>query len=283
MSQPTWKKYLTDYNEGLGLVYERFVLNDYLESLYTRWPIQSVLEAPLYGMAGVSGINSVRLSQLGCQVTLMDDEPERLAGVQRIWNELGLSARFVCHQDWTRLPFDDGSFDLAWNWAALWYLDDAAALLQELCRVSRRLVFIAMPNRVQVGYLLRRYVIDRGFFATVDERWTEMKRIKDQLIHGGVRIIQEGVMDVPPWPDTVMPAAEVLRRLGFRSQKLESRFSGDAWEWSTMNYYLGRQPELRTLVRRYAFLDRAPLPWRVKLLWAHHRYVLGEKRSQERV
>jgi len=24
--EPTWKHYLTDYNEGLGLVYERFAL-----------------------------------------------------------------------------------------------------------------------------------------------------------------------------------------------------------------------------------------------------------------
>ena len=29
----TWRKYLTDYNEGLGLVYERFVLNDFLAAL----------------------------------------------------------------------------------------------------------------------------------------------------------------------------------------------------------------------------------------------------------
>ena len=51
----TWRKYLTDYNEGLGLVYERFVLNDFLDNLRQRHNIKSVLEAPLYGMAGVSG------------------------------------------------------------------------------------------------------------------------------------------------------------------------------------------------------------------------------------
>jgi hypothetical protein len=33
MTEPTWKRYLTDYNEGLGLVYERFVLNDFLLAL----------------------------------------------------------------------------------------------------------------------------------------------------------------------------------------------------------------------------------------------------------
>jgi hypothetical protein len=61
----TWRRYLTDYNEGLGLVYERFVLNDFLEDLRRRFDIRSVLEAPLYGMAGVSGINDVHLAQNG--------------------------------------------------------------------------------------------------------------------------------------------------------------------------------------------------------------------------
>ena len=62
MHEPVWKKYLTDWNEGLGVVYERFVLNDYLDQLIDRHGIKTVLEAPLYGMAGVSGINSVSLA-----------------------------------------------------------------------------------------------------------------------------------------------------------------------------------------------------------------------------
>jgi len=26
---------------------------------------------------------------------------------------------------------------------------------------------------------------------------------------------------------------------------------------------------------RYAWLDQAPLPWQLKALWAHHRYLVG--------
>ena len=74
----TWRKYLTDYNEGLGLVYERFVLNDFLDNLRKRYNLQSVLEAPLYGMAGVSGINDVIFAQNGANVTLVDDNAERI-------------------------------------------------------------------------------------------------------------------------------------------------------------------------------------------------------------
>jgi hypothetical protein len=285
MTEPTWKRYLTDYNEGLGLVYERFVLNDFLLALCQEFGIQSVLEAPLFGMAGVSGINSVAFAQAGVNVTLVDEHAGRLAAVERIWSELDLPVRFVHHTDWGRLPFPDDAFDLTWNWAALWHLSDRSsqgaqrpeALLRELVRVAHRVVFVAMPNRAQVGYLLRKYVLERDFVDYVDEQWADIGRVRRVLEESGLRIVRQGVLDVPPWPDTVMPASEVLRRLGIKSKKLEGQFSGDSWQWNTMAYYLGQQPELYDRVMRYAWLDKAPIPWRIKAVWAHHRYVVGLK------
>ena len=285
MQEPAWKRYLTDYNEGLGVVYERLVLNDFLTALQKEHAVTTVLEAPLYGMAGVSGINSVALARAGAQVTLLDDNAERLAGVERIWGELGLPARLLWQPVWERLPFDDGTFDLAWNWAALWHLSggtsDAgerpAALLRELVRVSRRVVFVAMPNRAQVGYLLRKYLLERDFVRYVDEGWADIRRVRHVLEESGIRIVREGVLDVPPWPDTVMPAADVLKKLGIRSRKLEGRFSAQSWQWSTMAYYLGVQPDTHDRVMRYAWLDHARLPWRLKAIWAHHHYLVGIK------
>lgn len=271
----TWEHYLTHYDEGLGLVYERFVLNDFLRALRRRYDIHRVLEAPLFGMAGVSGINSVALAQDGCDVTLVDDHPKRLAGVRRIWSELNLPVRLVLTRDWAALPFPDRAFDLAWEWAGLWFLPDPEGLLRELARVSRKVVFVAMPNRWQVGYWLRKFVLDRDFFHHVDERWVDMGRIRRVLESAGVHIVEQGVLDVPPWPDTVMPASEVLRRLGIRSRRLEQRFQGEGWRWSTMAYYLGEEPDLYERVMRYAWLDRARLPWQIKAIWAHHRYLVG--------
>lgn len=279
--QNTWRKYLTDYNEGLGLVYERFVLNDFLQKLRQRYDLHVVLEAPLYGMAGVSGINNVILAQQGVDVTLVDDNAERLAGVRRIWQEdlrLPVNLVQIRADQWGQLPFPNRSFDLTWQWAGLWYLQDPAGLLRELVRTSRDLVFVAMPNRIQVGYWLRKLVIDRDFFRRHDERWTEIDRIRQILESAGVEIIAEGVLDTPPWPDTVMPANEVLKRLGVRSKQLEAQFTGEGWRWSTMAYYLGEEPDLRDRVMKYAWLDHAPLPWQVKAIWAHHRYLLGRIR-----
>lgn len=276
-AEPAWKKYLSDYNEGLGLVYERFVLNDFLLHLKGLYGFSSVLEAPLYGMAGVSGINSVALARARSPITLADDNDERLAGVARIWNELGLQATLTRVNDWARLPYEDRSFDLVWNWAALWRIADPSDLLREMVRCSNYLVFVAVPNPIQVGYLLRKHVVEPEFVREVDERWTDIGLISRQMRWLGLEILEQGVLDVPPWPDTVMPASELLRRLGIRSRKLEQQFTGEGWRWSTMDYYLDRQPDLYGRVMKYAWLDRAPIPWQIKQVWAHHRWVLGRR------
>ncbi len=273
-----WRKNLTDYNEGLGLVYERLMLNDFLQALQKKHGIQTVIEAPIYGMAGVSGINSVILARNGATVTLVDDNAERLEHIQRIWGELNLPANFNLQSPISSLPFPNKAFDLAWNWAALWYLPDAEKLIGELVRVSRNLIFIAMPNRAQVGYLMRKYVLEKDFVNYVDEAWANINRVKNILRDWDCEIIDEGVLDVPPWPDTVMPATEVLKRLGIQSKEMQSRFEGEGWNWSSMDYYLGKKPELKGQMDRYAFLERAPLPWQIKSIWAHHRYCVARVR-----
>jgi len=278
MTEPDWKKYLTDYNEGLGLVYERFVLNDFLLRIKGRYGFANVIEAPLFGMAGVSGINSVALARIKTPVTLVDDDAERLAGVQRIWGELGLPARFGLVKDWPRLPFPDNEFEFAWNWAAIWRLNNPGLFLSELVRVSNKLIFVAVPNPVQVGYQVRKHIVEPEFVHEVDERWTNIGMIRIVLEGLGVTILEQGVLDTPPWPDTVMPAAQLLRKVGIRSKQLEARFTGEGWRWSTMDYYLGKDPELYQRVMKYAWLERLRLPWKIKQVWSHHRWLLGQKR-----
>ena len=274
-----WRRWMTDYNEGLGLVYERLILNDFLEGLMRKHHIQTVLEAPLYGMAGASGINSVRFAQLGAHVTVVDVNEERLVEVRRLWDELGLldRAEFIYVSDPSSFPFANRSFDFVWNWAALWYLPNAILTLRDMARVSKKLVFTAMPNRMQMGYLLRKYLLEKEFFDWIeDESWANINKPRKVLERAGMKLIDQGVLDVPPWPDTVMPARDVLQRLGF-GRGAQARFEGESWQWSTMAYYTGEQPELKPQMDSYAFLEHAPIPWQLKVIWAHHRYILLEK------
>ena len=86
---------------------------------------------------------------------MVDDTPERhRRRAAHLGEDLQLPANCVCipPTSWGRLPFADRSFDLTWQWAGLWYIQDPAGLLRELARTSRNLVFVAMPNNIQVGY-----------------------------------------------------------------------------------------------------------------------------------
>ena len=276
-----WRRWMSDENEGLGLVYERLILNDFLATLVDRYQLTSVLEAPIYGMAGATGINSIHLAQLGLKVTLVDVRPERLTQVRALWASLGLldHVTFLSTTDVAALPFADQQFDLVWNWAALWHLPNAAATLREMARLSRKLLFTAMPNPLQLGYLLRRYLLEPEFFDWVtDAQWSDIGRVRKVLDGTALTLIERGVLDVPPWPDTVMPASEVLAKVGL-ADRFGDRFEGDSWEWSSMAYYRGEQPDLKAQMDRYAVLERLPIPWQMKLVWAHHRYLLYARPS----
>ena len=166
-----WKKYLTDQRRPRPII--SGLLNDFLLRLKGHYGFYRVLEAPLYGMAGVSGINSVALARIRCPVMLADDNPERMAGIERIWSELALPAVFIV-KDWSRLPYPDRSFDFVWNWAALWRLADPAAFLPEMVRSANHLIFVAVPNPVQIGYQVRKRIVEPEFVKEVDERWTDI-------------------------------------------------------------------------------------------------------------
>jgi hypothetical protein len=48
-----WRQYFLNTYEGFGTTYERFVLHRYFSRLKRRYDVNSVLEAPSFGMVGV--------------------------------------------------------------------------------------------------------------------------------------------------------------------------------------------------------------------------------------
>lgn len=268
MASCDWKRYIEDYDEGLGTVYERFKLNEILERIRLQYGVQSVLEVPVEGMTGVPGINSFGLAKSGCNATLVDTDEERLSAVRNLWTKLGLSDKIssqLC-KNLGSLPFGDSSFDLVWNFASLWHVKEAEKLVSEMARVAKKVVFISMPNTAQVGYLMRR-VYQRNFFSGVNTDWCDMKKIEGILLKSGLRVTKRGVFDIPPWPDTCFPASGLLSSKG--KQK---------WRWSMVDYYLGKAPEYDKKIKSYSIIEDAPIPLFLKKLWAHHNYLIAAKK-----
>lgn len=264
-----WEKYFGDLYEGIGTTYERCVLHRYFENIKKEYAVRTLLEAPSFGMTGISGINSMWWAARGVEVTIVDDNIKRLRLAERVWMGAGLRGSFVLLRDFDRLPFESGAFDLGWNFASLCFVRRLPVFLEELTRVTKNAVFFCIPNRVNVFNLIKMVLQgEQDFKGPANVNPWRIRKIMSRL---GFQLADEGFLDVPPWPDIAMKKEDLLRIMGFEAlaKKLERRQKGGR---CILDFYSGKDPDLETDVLRYSFLEH--LPNAIKRLWAHHHYFV---------
>ena len=251
-----WRRYFQEKDEGIGTTYERFVLHRYFESLKQNYAIMSVLEAPSFGMTGVSGINSLWWASRGTDVTVVDDNADRLRLVEGVWGEVPLKARFVLVEDgFNSLPFADGVFDLSWNFAGLWLTADFEIYLRELARVTKEVIFICVPNSTNISAL-----IGAGLFGgnRSTNRSEETARLRSIMADLRWDLKETGYFDVPPWPDIAMKKEDLLRKLGLRkiAENMEAK---KQIPLCILDYFSGRDRHMEADILKFAFLENGPL------------------------
>jgi len=272
----TWPSYFDDPDEGLGTVYERMLLHRFFERLKNRFGIRSVLEVPSFGMTGVSGLNSLWWAQQGIRPVVVDNDVQRLEKVRGVWRELGLSAHFVLSKDFVPLPFADGAFDFSYNFAALWFVPHLQPFLREMSRVTKKVIFISVPNRAGIGYQLRLHWPGSPKPPLQFRNITEKNFVRP-LAELGWKLTEKGFFDIPPWPDFPLKKEVLLQKLklGFLLKRLKANENETKGRTSIVDYFSGERPELDREVLRFGFLENAP--WPVRLLWAHHRFYIFTK------
>jgi len=249
---------------GIGVVYEQFMLNRLLCRIAKENGVASALEFPLRGMAGLTGINSIGLADMGVRVTLADKE-EHIATAKAAWQKAKRKANLV-EIETGKLPFGNSEFDLSYNFAALWHLGNPEAVIGEMCRVSRNVVLVCMPNPLNPVFQARRF----AGMLPAGHAWADNRRIARGLEDNGFTVVEKGLLDIPPWPDTVVP---IKKLVPFGKGKK------GAWRWSMLDYYSGKSPGLKEKAERFAFIEDSSLPRFVKALWAHHAYVVAKRKD----
>lgn len=265
-----WQKYYVHADEGLGTTYERFILHNLFQALRKKYDPKEVLEVPSFGMTGISGINSMWWAVNRIKVAIVDNDEERLNLIKRLWCKVSLKADFLYHPNYVSLPFEDKSFDMSWNFASLWFIQDLKSFLKELTRITRKVIFICIPNRLGLGYLARR-VFNSQEFVPLRVENLDPGRIKEIMASLCWVVSEEGLFDVPPWPDIAMKKEDLLRKigLGWLAKRLERKATGTL---SILDYYRGVNRDLETRNLKFAFLENAPSF--IKSFWAHHRYLI---------
>jgi len=256
--------------EGLGATYRRYMLNQYFRDLIEKYRIETVLEAPC-GEYGVSGVNSLVFPAKGCKVTFISRSEEVLEKARRLWELSGFLAvaKFI-KSDLVRLPFDSNTFDLVWNFIEIPKLEDPTNFIQEMARVSRKLVFIVVPNRSNYGYPI--YAMHNFLTGRPpkygSKRWLQRKTIRNAMMKLNLKIVDEGIIDIPPWPgfEALMGT---LRKLGLAPPP-PSKVSAEPIVGET-------ESDVINVVKKYYFIEKSSLPLFFKTRFAHLVYVLGEK------
>jgi hypothetical protein len=252
--------------EGKGLDYERFAMNKLFKRIVRERGLKSVLEIPARGEKAMPSIYSIALAEAGCDVTLINpEEKSRWA-----WNELGYDVNFLQREDICNTGLEDESFDLVWDFMYLAQFGDKEGLLREMMRLSRRYVMFVAVNRFNPGFLSHRTV--HRYFKVPwnhgDVNFMSPFYVRRWFREHGLKIVRTGVVDTPPYPDS----------LGFRDMRLH-RMNVDLnkIDWDSRTIHWMKAGSYPTKIKLLYLAEAAPLPFLIKLFYAHLFYVIAEK------
>lgn len=258
-------------DEGFGTAYERLVINKWFTKLMKRHKILTVLEFPCDGITGLLGINSLFFAQNHCDVTLCNMSFKLLMLTSRIWRALGqTSINSVLTSEDRCLPFPDDTFDLVWNFCMMERYTDPNGLVQEMKRVSRKLVLIMTQNWWNWGTAPHRFyhqykkkVWDHGY-----KTYMTFEGIDRVIKENDLKIVERGGVDAPPIIDTWdTPIRGTLQSI-LGTVKMQ-------WKWKAK----AKPAEQKDsgFLRIFASLEENLPEW-FKRYQAHHLYVLAQKR-----
>lgn len=269
-----WKQYFMSQNEGLGTLYDRIMLQNIFDYLLKKFKIRSALEAPILGINGVTGINSIYLAYRGVDITLIDNDKERIKWISMLWdkisNKISINQpEIICTESFAELPVRDDSYDMVWNISALWYLKDENLenIINELWRVSRKLLLIFVHNQKQIFYPIWRK-IDKEIFKYVNEDYTDERFIEDIFRKLSLRVYRKDYIVVTPWPGIIIKKEELLFGMLFkenRNVKLE-KINLENIRIPIYITYLENEA-LQKSFRKYMVLE--VLPKHLKKFWGH--------------
>ncbi len=239
-------------DEGFGAVYERIVLERFLERVQKKYGFKEVLEleCPI-----TKGFDNLVLKGIGCGINVSSKNLEQL---KEKWDKFKEKPKFISMDSKEK-------YDLVWNFAVV-QLDPK--IIIEMKKKSKKYVLIFVPNILNYGtpfhlaYHLMTglpcYHAERG--SVKIRRRVGLKKIVERF---GLRVIESGYIDMPWWPDTAFGIREVKENI------LKMTLKPVEKEFKDPKKYM-RSINSMTFIEYNKFLGS------IKYFFAHHTYVFCE-------
>ena len=139
-----------------------------------------------------------------------------------------------------------------------------------MVRLSRGYVLFVAVNRFNPGFFSHR-AVHRWFdvpWNHGDVSFMNPFHVRRFFGNNGLRVIRTGAVDTPPYPDS----------LGIRDMKLHRKnLDLDKIDWDSRTIEWMKEGRYPLKLKLLYFFEWLPLPFQLKLVYAHLFYVLARK------
>lgn len=258
-------------DDGLGGSYERIAYSNIVEKLAKKYKAKKILELNSTFIAGVPGFNSGILAQHGFDVTITVHSRDYKDALE-VWDIVGLKNK-VKIIEWNNdfeTKFRDNQFDMVWNHLAFEHYQNPSPLIKEMKRISNNLILNLTLSPFNLGFPIHwlihkisRKPWDHGFFKNM--LISTMDKVHKSE---GLKLVESGGCDVPPWMDTV----DLEMGGSMRYFDAWPKSIADKWVWGATNPDVQNHPVIKLL-----WDWEVSMPEWFRRLVAHHLYTCSKK------
>jgi hypothetical protein len=134
-----------DRDYGLGSAYERYCFYQWVGRVAKEYHVRSMLEGPLDGMSGISGVHGVGLARDGVAVTSLTVSEAQAAITRSVYANAGVtSAKVLVREDATLSGLK--KHDMVISYHAAEFVSDWAAYLASLAALAAKVVLVTIRN-----------------------------------------------------------------------------------------------------------------------------------------
>ena len=257
------------FDEGLGVVYERLALGRLLKNIADKYRARKILELDASIIGNLPAFNSFMLALWGYDITLAVRE-EWYDLAKKYWKNVKApgNVNVIKCEDPVNSSLESEGYDLVWNHLVFQSYDNGKPLLEEMKRLAKKAVMVCTYNPWNIGYLMHMAehritgrVWDHGKF-----RNNLISKIKSDFESVGIKVVDSGGVDTPPWLDTIDTVVG-----GKRSYMKDTLSSG--WRWEITDERC-RQHKFLNMLLEWEF----GFPKWFTSIVTHHPYVVGVKK-----
>lgn len=238
MSEPTPHVW---HDRGLGTAYERYCFYQRLEAWAASYEVESFLEGPVDGMAGIAGVHGAGLARLGISVVSAHRFEKTATRAREIYAAAAPNATvefpvLASERDVASLP----RADMVVCYHAVPFVDDPKAFLEALAKLSRKVLVVTVCNPDNWGVSLVRG-LGRLRGLSIEPPPIRNTKVLAPMLWKLGRVREHVYFDAPWWPDLPVAAGQSLRNRLFQlfARKDTVRFRSD--------------PDSATLSERFVF------------------------------